>query len=297
MAVRQPDAPFTWTKWIDTVTGKPERYFYQLILDLWERVNNMPEDFYQKVAEGTMDGYKSINKFGDNTVIASGVTADIWSRGLTGGTLIWVAPTEARTHTIASTDADDTDGGDGARTVKLYGLTSWTTTETSETVTMNTATPPVTTNSYVIIHRMKVVTSGGATAQVNQGLITATATTDNSVTAAIEIGEGQTLMAIYGIPSIETLYINKIGWSCNKAGGAAGLIDMELMTNQEPDSQLLAFVHKHHAGLQTVGTSDTEIEFNPPKKIAGPAIIKIQGTSGTNSMDVAAWFNGVVKTN
>ncbi|GAF77034.1 unnamed protein product [marine sediment metagenome] len=258
----------------------------------------MPEDFYQKVAEGRKDGYKAINKFGFNGVIASGVTADIWSHGQTGGVLIWVAPTAARTHTIASTDADDTSGGNGARTVKVYGLTSWDLTETSETVTMNTASPPVTTNSYVIIHRMKVITSGGAVAAgVNQGVITATATGDATVTAQIEIGEGQTEMAIYGIPSIETLYIGEMGLTMNKAGGAAGLIDVDLHVNQEPDSQLKSFIHKHHIGLITVGTSAITVPFHPPKAIAGPAIIKMQATSSASSLSVSGWFNGVVKTN
>jgi len=277
-------------------------YFLLLICIPASATFNAPSDFGLQVAQGNVTGYSSINKYGKNTEIDSGVTADIWSRGKTvssGGTsLIWVAPTQARTHTIASTDADDTSGGDGARTVKIYGLTSWDTSEVSETVTMDTASPPVTSNSYVIIHRMKVVTSGGVGGTPNQGLITATATTDGTVTAAIEVGEGQTMMAIYGISSLETLYITQIGISTGKAGGSSGLVDVNLYVNQEPDSQLLAFILKHHTGLQTVGSSSTpNITFNPPKKIAGPAIIKLQVDSGTNNMDVAGWFNGYVVLN
>ena len=142
------------------------------------------------------------------------------------------------------------------------------------------------------------MTSGGGTSQPNQGLITATATSDGTVTARIEVGEGQTMMAIYAIPSIETLYITQIGVITGKAGGASGLVDVNLYVNQEPDSQLLAYTLKHHTGLQTVGSSATpNIIFDPPKKIAGPAIIKMQSDSGTNNMDVAAWFNGYVVTN
>jgi hypothetical protein len=251
----------------------------------------------QRVARGLEANCKSVNKFGGNAEIDSGNTADIWSRGLqTGGSsLIWVAPTQARTHTIASTDADDTTAGDGARTVKIWGLTSWTTTEVNETVTMNTGSPPVTSNSYVIIHRMEVITSGGVGGTKNQGLITATATGDGTVTAAIEAGEGRTFMAIYGIPSGETMYIDEIGSSVNKAGGAAGLIDFELLVNNEPDAQLLAFQHQHHWGHQTVGTSAVIIPFTTEKVIVGPAIIKIQAISGTDNMGVSAWFNGTVE--
>ena len=251
-----------------------------------------------EVARGNIVGAKAINKYGKNIEVDSGVTADIWSRGKTvasGGTsLIWVAPTQARTHTIASTSANDTSGGSGALTVRVSGLTSWTTTETSEIVTMNTGTPP-TTDPYVIIHRMQVVTSGGTS--INAGLITATATTDGTVTAAIEIGEGQTHMAIYGIPSIESLYIMQIGSSVGKAGGASGLVDVDLLVNSEPDAQLTQFKHKHHFGLGTTGSSGLIPDFDPPKCIAGPAIIKMQVDSGTNNMDIAGWFNGYVITN
>lgn len=262
------------------------------------RVPDGPLNYFTELSRGNISGAKSINKFGLNGVIASGAVADIWSHGQTGGVLIWVAPTAARTHTIASTDADDTSGGDGARTVKIFGLTDWDSTEVDETVTMNTASPPVTSNSYVIIHRMLVMTSGGAVAaQVNQGVITATATSDGTITAQIEVGDGQTEMAIYGIPSIETMYIDAIGYSVNKAGGATGLIDVDLLTNQEPDSQLLSFRHQHHTGYQTVGTSVFAYPFTPPRKIAGPAIVKMQAISGTNSMSISGWFDGEVRTN
>ena len=312
---RLPDAPFNWTQWIDKV-GKPTQYFYQLILDLWRRVDDIESaqndsllaqlaalrkdveelntDFGLEVAKGNVAGHRAINKFGLNGVVASGVTADIWSGGLTGGNLIWDAPT-ASTHTIASTDANDTSGGSGALTVKIWGLTSWTTTEVNETVTMNTGTPPATSNSYVIIHRMKVVTSGGTS--INAGAITATADTGGVVTARIEIGQGQTQMAVYGVPSIETLYINEIGYTMNKAGGATALGDIDLLVNSEPQTQLTQFVSKHPGGLQSVGNSALPITFTPPKTIPGPAIVKLQTISGTSSISVSGWFNGYVVTN
>ena len=254
-----------------------------------------------EVARGNISGVSSINKFGKNIEIDSGVTADIWSRGKTlasGGTsLLWVAPTAARQHTIASSDANDTTGGSGARTVKVYGLTAWDAAEVSETVTMNTGTPPTTSNSYVIIHRMKVLTTGSGITP-NQGLITATAASDGTITAAIEIDEGQTMMAIYGVPSTQTLYITELGIAIGKAGGAAtGFMDIDLVVNQEPDVQRGAFTHKHHTGLSAAGTSSKTMTFDPPKTIAGPAIIKMQANSGTNDMDCAAWFNGYLVTN
>ena len=312
------DGPYSWTRWTDRF-GRPTPFFYQLILDLWNKADDLDKaqddtalaqiaalrkdfeelglDFGLEVAKGNVPGHSAINKYGKNTNIASGTTAAVWSAGLVGGNLIWDAPTAARTHTISSDDADDTTGGAGARTVEVFGLTSWSTSEVSETVTMNTASPPVTNNSYVIIHRMKVITSGG-TAGANQGTIIATATDDATVTAEILPLEGQTMMAIYGISSLESIYINELGAVVGKAGGAAtGFVDIDLLVNPEPDSQLAAFTHKHHFGLSAAGSSGLVVPFNPPKCIAGPAIIKVQADSGTNGMDVGAWFNGTVITN
>jgi len=289
---------------IEELEGEP-RVGFGHVGEIRKSIEDMNKDYYLEVARGNIPGVKGINKFGKNEEIDSTVVADIWSRGKTlasGGTsLIWVAPTAARIHSIVSDDDDDgktaSPNAAGARTVKVYGLTSWTATETSETVTM-AGTDGVNTNgAYVIIHRMKVMTSGGVGGVVNQGLITAVAAGDATITAAIEIGEGQTEMAIYGIPSIETIYINRIGVSMNKSGGAAALIDIDLHVNQEPDAQLLAFVHKHHIGLQSVGASSLIIRFDPPKKIAGPAIVKLQAESSTNDVSISGWFDGVVVDN
>ena len=257
------------------------------------------KDFSLEASRGNIPGISTINKFGRNIEIDSGVTADIWDGGHTvasgGVSLIWVAPTQARTHTIASTDANDTSGGTGARTVRIHGLTSWSASEATEDVTMNTGSPPVTSSSYVIIHRMQVLTKGAT--DVNIGTITATATGDGTVTAQIRPSQGQTQMAIYGIPSTQKLFISDIYGIANKAAGAAGLIDMSLLVNPEPDTELTNFVTKHTFGLQTVGTSAYNETFNPQKVISGPAIIKISGTSGTNNMDVDAGFDAFIVDN
>lgn len=250
---------------------------------------------YLDVAMGNTPGQTTINKFGRNDTIASGVTADIWDNGATGGTLIWVAPTQARTHTIASTDVNDTSGGTGARTVKLYGLTSWSTSEVSETVTMDTASPPVTSNSYVIIYRMRVVTKGAT--NINIGTITATATSDGTVTTQINVGIGQTGMAIYGIPSTQKLYIGRFYGNLNKSGGASGGADLSMMVNFNPDVELINFVTRHTFGVMTSGTSALTINYYVPKIITGPAIIKIQATSGVNSLDISAGFDGIIVDN
>lgn len=260
-----------------------------------------PLDPYLEIAQGNVSGKTAVNKFGRNIEIDSGVTADIWDGGHTlasgGVSLIWVAPTQARIHDIVSTSASD-DGspvGVGARTVRVYGLTDWDTAEVSEDITLNGTTNVPTVNAYVIIHRMEVLTKGATSCNV--GVITATAQTDNTVTAQIQAGNGQTEMAIYGVPSTQKAYISGFYGEINKAGGAAGVVDTCLLENPEPDSELTNFLIKHRFGLQTVGTSAYSHPFNPYKKVEGPAIIKISVASGTNNMDVSAGFDLILVDN
>lgn len=259
---------------------------------------NMPFDL--AVSMGFIEGYSCINKFGRNIEIDSGVTADIWDGGHTlasgGVSLIWVAPTQARTHQIVSTDAaDDGDpAGAGARTIRIYGLTDWDSAEVSEDITLNGTSNVATTNQYVIIHRMKVLTKGST--NINVGTIKATADTDNTITAQIRPGQGQTQMAVYGIPSIQKLSIKQIHASMNKAV-ATGVADMSLLVNPNPNVELTNFITKDTFGLQSTGSSYIEKEFSPIKTVEGPAIIKIQADSGTNDIDIDAGFDAYLINN
>ena len=38
------DIPLTVNKWIDTETGKPTRFFYQFVLDLWKRTGGSTDE-------------------------------------------------------------------------------------------------------------------------------------------------------------------------------------------------------------------------------------------------------------
>jgi hypothetical protein len=165
------------------------------------------KDFYLELSKGNISGHSKVNKFGRTTNCDSGVPTDIHDgANSTDDVAIWVAPTQARIHNIVSTSVADDSAGVGAKTIQVYGLTAWDALEVSETIIMDGTTDVPTNNLYVIIHRMKVLTCG-ATA-INVGVITATATpTDATVTAQINALEGQTQMALYGIPSGITAYM------------------------------------------------------------------------------------------
>ncbi len=246
-----------------------------------------------ELVDGNIAGCVTVNKFGRSNNVDAGPT-DIWDMANTvQDQAIWVAPTQARIHDIVSASASD-DGdpaGVGARTLRVFGLTDWDTAEVSEDITLNGTTNVPTVNAYVIIHRMRVLTKGATS--VNVGNITATAQTDGTITAEIYAGQGQTQMAIYGIPSTQAAYMTSFWAGLNKA--TAGDVDIYLRENPEPGDELLNFLIKHTFGVSTTGESYVRHPFDPYHKIPGPAIIKLQGRGTPANMDVSAGFDLIVR--
>lgn len=254
-------------------------------------------DFSLNVARGLVSGMTAVNKFGAAPDGIQTTLTDVWGRANSTPTQqIWLAPTTARLHNIVSTSASD-DGspvGVGARTLRVWGLTSWSAVEVSEDITLNGTTDVSTVNSYVIINRMKVLTMGAT--NVNVGTITATAVTDATVTAVILPGRGQTEQAIYGLPSTQSLYINSIVLSMND-GTATARVDFELAVNENPNVQTTQFLIKNTVEMVNTGASTFVRPFEPPFKIAGPAIVKIRGIGSAADIDASAGFDGVLVTN
>lgn len=255
-------------------------------------------DLMLEIPAGNVPGKTSIEKFGRATNLDTNTDTDIWDRAnATDDQAIWVAPTTARTHDIVSTSTDD-DGspvGDGARTVEISGLTAWNTAETSEVITMNGTTDVPTASAYVIIHRMEVLTKGAT--DVNVGVITATAQTDGTVTAQINAGQGNTQMAIYGVPSTQTAYMTGFYIGILRASGATAIIDFSLLSNMEPDAELLNFSVRHKSGLSSAASSDIQHFFMPYKKFVGPTIIKMQGNGSALNLDANAGFDLIIEDN
>ena len=140
---------------------------------------------------------------------------------------------------------------------------------------------------------MKVLT-GGASGP-NVGIISATAAPDGTVTAIIAAGDGQTEMAIYGVPSIQSLYMTR--WACSIAKATAGYINFELRVNEFPASQPTVFLRKNDMAVVGTGSNTGEKIFEVPPKYAGPCIIKVTGAANANDTDAKAAFDGYIVTN
>ncbi len=248
------------------------------------------------MAMGLVSGQVGVNKFGRSTNVDAELTDIHDGANASDDVAVWVAPTTARTHQIVSTTTTDDSEQGGARTIRIYGITDWEEgTEVSEDIIMNGQSNVATSNQYVIIHRMKVLTKGGT--NVNTGVITATADNDTTVTAQINVGEGQTQMAIYGIPTTQTAYVTQCYASFNKSGGSTGSVDVSMLYNPEPDAELTNFLIKHTHGLITTGTSWMGHIFNPYYKFTGPGIIKMAAFGSTTNLDVSAGFDLILVDN
>jgi hypothetical protein len=247
------------------------------------------------IAKGDLGGVTHVNKFGRNSNCDATAT-DIWDLG---SQPIWLAPTAARVHAIVS--SDDTDGKTGApnsvgaRTVRIYGLKTWDTAETSEDVTLDGTTSVNTANSYVIIHRMNVLTCGAS--GPNAGIIKATAASDNTITAQINAGEGQTQMAIYGVPSTQTAYMTQFYHSILKSGGGTKFMDVALLASTDIENQPTVFTTKHTASSASDGSSFVNHPYSPYSTFAGPVIIKIQVIASAADQDVSAGFDLILVDN
>ena len=241
-------------------------------------------------------GVSTVNKFGEAIDCDNGVETDVWD-GADGSTStdIWVPPTTARVHDIESDDSDDDNsGGTGARTVQIFGLTSWDTEEVSEIVELNGTTAAETENAYVIIYRMRVLTwgSGG----VNAGVITATAQTDGTVTAAILAGNNQTQMCIYGVPSNKKLRLSKVYAGIVKGTGNTQRADGELLVMTDPETNAAnntAWTNKENFQL-VEANPPWKHDYKEPKKIDGPAIVKIQVVTNSNNTKCTGGFDGTM---
>lgn len=160
------------------------------------------------VAANHYDGLSHIHKFGAVPAMSQNQTGTIWDVNDTN--YPWSAFSSATTLTVDRASASDAD-----KQVLISGLDSGYN-EISETVTLTSATGNATTKSFIRVYRA-YMTNGSAT---NVGNISVKAST--TVVAQITAGKGQTLMAIYTVPSGYSAYVLKGAATCQDGADATG---------------------------------------------------------------------------
>jgi len=222
-----------------------------------------------------------VHKYGRNADVDTATDPeDIWTPGG-----LYAFPSAAAATTIVSTDAAD-DGdpvGTGARTVTVEGLDSaWM--FTTETATLNGVGAVSLATDYLRVFRAYVATAGSG--ETNAGTITVNH--GATVLAQIEIGDGQTQMAVYTTPA-DFSYGALMDFYATLVKGAAGAsVKMALRTRTDGG----AWQVKESFGLQTDGMSAWQYVYPfalkvPPKT---DIVVRCLETSA-NDADIAAGFD------
>lgn len=215
-----------------------------------------------------------VQKWGVSTNSDMGVTTDIWDgANVADNQPIWLAPTGARIHQLSSSDVADT------MNITIWALTDWDTPEQEYSYTLN-GTTNVPTDNFVMINRMRAVD--------NVGKIKAIADIDGTTTSQIEIGNGQTEQAIYGISSTETLSVSN--YYCSIVSNPTSFTKAHLMICDSPDIDPTKFRLSNNIGVG--GGIQSPPDFIPEMELEGAIIIKIASTSDTNNSEISAGFNG-----
>ena len=248
--------------------------------------NRVVKDYYFNVAAHGAQPSDYVLKFGRNGEIDIAAPGDIYDNGTaTGGVPTYPFLAAAAVHSITGAAADASPSGTGARTVEVQGLDA-NYAPIVETVTMAGAGGVNTSNAFLRIYRMRVLTAGSGAA--NAGDIDATAGT---VTATIKAGFNQTLMAVYTVPAGKTAYVARYYASLNKNGGPkTASCDVELLIR--PFGSV--FQIKHHLGL--VGTATTFIDFPMPipLSVAAKSDIKLRAHTDTDDTEISGGFDIVL---
>jgi len=163
------------------------------------------------IAKGDVSKFSAINKFGFNGAVGTSMELiSVASANIT-------YPTSAGAVTVVSASTADDSAGTGARTVKIEGLDGNYASQ-SETVTMDGTTNVVTTNTYIRLFRMSVLTAGSG--GKNAGNITATIGGNEQVRIGTDY-ENQSLVCAYTIPADHVGYITRVHFSAGKANKAS----------------------------------------------------------------------------
>ena len=175
------------------------------------------------IANGDVDGYAAIHKFGRNPSIGN-APETIW---MYGGKYQYLAVDSPSTLYAYSANSEDSASGDGARTVTILGLDN-NFNEIEETITVNGA---ATTLEFLRVYRAFVATAGVTTTNEGDVLISTGSGGTGTVLADIgtigtgtTFGLGQTQLALYTVPAGKTGYLTTWNVGCAPMNNKATVV-------------------------------------------------------------------------
>lgn len=237
------------------------------------------EPFGLQVARGQIQGHSNVIVFGYNPDVDTSEET-VWP----DGGLIQ-HPTVASVLKVSSSSTDDASAGTGARTVFIEGLDG-DYDVVSETVTLNGQTAVNTTNSYLYVNQMYVVTTGSGDA--NAGNI-------NIGTGVVTAGVPATLYDL-----IATGYNQRTtGHYCVPAGYTGYMVQGAVTTGQTSGSSSITVYLKQHGpdGILRVGAAATlnngsvTYPFDPAYVIPEKNCVGASAIGSASNNSVSSYFN------
>lgn len=244
------------------------------------------KDYNTEVAVGKVAGAELWNKFGYNNDIDIG-TEVIASWGGTFTPL-----TTATTLIIASSSANDTDGGTGCNSVYISGIDE-NRDEQFELVTLNGTTSVVTATTWLGINRMAMFLCG--TGQVNAGEINVIATTGGSTMAQMPASGGVTQQCIFHVPRnktfvMEWLRIN----SLKQTGGSSPVITAKVWVYSAVSN---GKQEVYKVDIDTSVTNDVSENPQLPFPVTEQTVVWMEVTTDQNNTIVNGRFSGILIDN
>jgi hypothetical protein len=213
---------------------------------------------------------------GYNAAVAAG-TETIWYSDT-----VWVPPTAARVHELVSGDVKDDAAGVGARTVLVTGING-SGAVASEVVIMDGTTPVNTTGSYLHISSLRVLTAGSELD--NAALITATAVSDATISAAIVAGMNVSNGAMLYAGAGQQFHVRSV--TISASGLTDGATSIEVALVHKPAGGLLE--KTHIACLWSGATATVTVPLD--LLLQSTSWIRLDATSTDAAAIVAATIN------
>jgi hypothetical protein len=162
------------------------------------------EPFDLQVARGQISFHEAFCQFGINTAVGTS-NETVWI-----GSNLYTFPAAASILKVSSSSASDTAAGTGARTILIEGLNA-AYEAVSETVSLNGQTAVNTTNSYLRVNKMIVLTAGSGGTSVGN-IYAGTGDVTDGVPAVVVNQTGilanETESGFYSVPAGHTALIN-----------------------------------------------------------------------------------------
>jgi hypothetical protein len=239
------------------------------------------------IADGLVAGTKSIYKFGFNSDI-NGTEETVWSNGG-----IYVYPTTAARMYVNSTSANDTAGGTGVRSIRVFGLDA-NYNEVSEDLAMTGQSQTLTANTYIRVYRAYALTAGslgtaaGTIYIANGAGLNGSFIPTGSILANLGT-DNQTQLALWTVPAGYTFHLSQVDFT------AAVSLANTYMTTKLRVREFGGVFRTLFVNVLQSGTYVTNIKI--PLPLPEKTDIECRASSSGNNNPVSASFAGIYTLN